>query len=182
MVKAVTRKNNYWKGRKALFYKSIKSFHYAKLSFATTVEYAGSNMKFVVNNGNYIPFGDAIQYCPDWKTYAKLFLTMKVRGVAIQITPIGPTGNFSGTAAAIALLTNTDTNTFNECIESDQGLPLPFQNFANKYFKVNMDWTPTDDVSNTGGKFCLNAEGSSTSGAFRWTIKFIFYVLYKTNC
>ena len=148
MVKAVTRKNNYWKGRKVLFYKSIKNYHYAKLSFATTVEYAGSSMKFTVNNGNYIPFGDAIQYCPDWKTYAKLFLTMKVRGVAIQITPIGPTGNFSGTAAAIALLTNTDTNTFNECIESDQGLPLPFQNFANKYFKQNLP--PVFETSSVG--------------------------------
>lgn len=182
MVKAVTRKNNYWGNRKVLFYKSIKNYHYAKLSFATTVEYAGSNMKFTVNNGNYINFGDAIQYCPDSKTYSKLFLTMKVRSVAIQVTPIGAIDPFTGTAAAIALLTNSDTNTFNECIESDQGLPLPFQNFANKYFKVNMDWTPTDDVSNTAGKFCLNAEGVASSGGFRWTIKFIFYVLYKTNC
>ena len=171
MVKKTYSRKRYWKAR---FYKSIKNYHYAKLSFATTVEYSGSNMKFVVNNGNYIPFGDAIQYCPDWKTYAKLFLTMKVRGVAIQVTPIGPTGNFAGTAAAVALLTNTDTNTFNECIESDQGLPLPFQNFANKYFKVNMDWTPTDDVSNTGGKFHLKV--------IRLTISFIHYIKYKFNC
>ena len=107
---------------------------------------------------------------------------MKVRAVAIQVTPIGSISDFSGAAAAIALLTNTDTNTFPECIESDQGLVMPYQNFANKYFKVNMDWTPTDDLSSTGGKFCLNAEANSSSGAFRWTVKFIFYIIYKTNC
>lgn len=181
MVKTTTKKN-YWKYRKATFYKSIKNFHYAKLSFATTVEYAGNSMKFGINNGNYLPFGDAIQYCPDWKTYAKLFLTMKVRSVAMQVTPIGSVSGFAGSSAALALLTNTDTNTFNECIESDQGVVLPYQNFVNKYFKVNMDWTPTDDVSNTAGKFCLNAEEGTSAGAFRWTVKFIFYVLYKTNC
>ena len=184
MVKTAltTSRKNYWQNRKAVFYKAIKSYHYAKLSFATTVEYQGGNMKFTVNNGNYIPFGDAIQYCPDFKTYQKLFLTMKVRGVAMQITPIGAVQDFAGAGAVLALLTNTDTNTFNECVESDQGVVMPFQNFVNKYFRVNMDWTPTDDVSNTAGKFCLNAEASSSSGAFRWTVKFIFYIMYKTNC
>lgn len=182
MVKTAMTKRNYWKARKAIFYKSIKNFHYAKLSFATTVEYQGGSMKFTVNNGNYIPFGDAIQYCPDFKTYAKLFLTMKVRAVAMQVTPIGQVQDFVGAAAVLALLTNTDTNTFNECVESDQGIVLPYQNFVNKYFKVNMDWIGTDDTSNATGKFCLNAEASSTSGAFRWTVKFIFYIIYKTNC
>lgn len=182
MVKGTLTRRNYWRNRKAIFYKSIKNYHYAKLSFATTVEYTGGSMKFSINNGNYMPFGDAIQYCPDYKSYGKLFLTMRVRGVAIQVTPIGAVGAFAGSSCVLALLTNTDTNTFSECIESDQGVVLPFQNFVNKYFKVNMPWTPTDDVSSTAGRFSLNAEQASTAGSFRWTVKIIFYIMYKTNC
>ena len=37
MVKTAltTSRKNYWQNRKAVFYKAIKSYHYAKLSFAT---------------------------------------------------------------------------------------------------------------------------------------------------
>lgn len=178
---AVWRKNNYY-SRKAIFYKSIRTYHYAKLSLACTIEYAGSSMKFSHNNGNTLNLKDALQDCADYKLYANLFLTMQIRGVAMLLTPMPEIEDFQGSSCIMALLSDHDGNTYKDCVESDQSLIMPFHNTANKYFRTSYAWTPTDDTSPIGGKFAINAEAAANTGAFRWSVRFTFYVLYKTNC
>lgn len=180
--KTYRTRGTYWRRRKYMFYKSVKNFHYAKLSFATTVEYTNT-IKFAVNNSNQIKISDAITQCDDWLAYAKLFLTFRLRGIAIQVTPIGrSTPDFSGNAAAIGLITPTDTASFKALVESDQSLILPYQNFASKYIKLSYPWYPSQATDVFSGIIRLDADAAVNDGAFRWAIKFIFYVLYKTNC
>lgn len=174
--------NKKYYSRKALFYKSIKTYHYAKLSLGCTIEYTGASIKFTHNNGNTLALKDAIQDCADFKPYANLFLSMQLRGVAMLITPMPGIAQFRGSSCILALLSDQDGNTYRDCIESDQSIIMPFQNTASKYFRTKTAWTATDDPTPFPGKFAINAEAQSDSGAFRWSIKFTFYILYKTNC
>ena len=53
--------------------------------------------------------------------------------------------------------------------------------FVSMYWKTGYPWSNSNDTSESFGKIGLSIAQSATQGAFRWTVKFIFYVLYKTN-
>lgn len=179
MVKSTKNYYNKYYRRKRI--KALSTLHFAKLSTGTTIEYTGSNIRFSVNNGNSYSVSDAIQACLDFKNYRTIFLSMKLQGICIQVTPIVPVGGFLGSAATIGCITTEDDIGFSNIIESDQSLVLPYTNFSSKYFKVNFAWTPSDDTSAIGGRFALATEGSASSGVMRWAVKFIFYITYKTS-
>lgn len=187
MVKtAVTKygqynKYNYWKRRKYMFYKAIRNYHYVKLSVTDLVEYSGNKIIFISNNGNSAKISDILQGCPDFATYRDLYISMQVRAIAVQITPCCNVSNFVGGAAYIALLANNENVDVPSCSDSDHSLIMNPMQFCSMYWKTGYPWSNSDDTSESYGQIGLAINQTASQGALRWTVKFIFYVLYKTN-
>ena len=175
------KKNNYWQRRKYMFYKAIRNYHYVKLSVTDLVEYTGSTIKFLSNSATSIKIGDVLAACPDYKEYRALYVSMQVRAIAIQAIPCCNTGDFIGGTALIALLTDNENVDTPSCEDSDHSLVLNPLQFCSMYWKTGYPWSSSDDGTESFGKIGVAKNANSQQGAMRWTIRFIFYVLYKTN-
>ena len=164
-----------------MFYKAIKNYHYVKLSISDLIEYSGSSIKFLSNNGDHAAIGDILNGCPDFKLYRDLYVSMQVRAIAVQVTPCCNMENFIGGAAYIALLANNETVNITACEDSDHSLVMNPMQFCSMYWKTGYPWCSSDDISESFGKIGLAVNTQTTQGGMRWTVKFVFYVLYKTN-
>lgn len=183
MVKTITKYNrrNYWKRRKYMFYKAVRNYHYVKLSNTDLVEYSGAKIYFNSNNGNYANISDILNGCPDFSLYRDLYVSMQVRAIAIQVTPCCNVKDFIGGSAYIALLANNENVDIPSCTDSDHGLIMNPMQFCSMYWKTGYPWSNSNDASESYGKIGLAISHQASQGAMRWTVKFIFYVLYKTN-
>ena len=164
-----------------MFYKAIKNYHYVKLSISDLVEYSGNKILFLSNNGSYATILDILAGCPDFKLYRDLYISMQVRAIAVQVTPCCNMENFIGGSAYIALLADNETVDLPSCQDSDHSLVMNPMQFCSMYWKTGYSWSGSNDSSESFGKIGLAINQQATQGAFRWTVKFIFYVLYKTN-
>lgn len=184
MTKAASgtyRKRNYWKRRKYVFYKAIKNFHYAKLQVTDLIEYSGNKLNFLSNNDSQMKIADILASCPDYKEYRALYISMKVRAIAVQVIPCCDIANFVGGTAMIALLTDNENVDMASCEDSDHSLVMNPAQFCSMYWKTAYPWSSSDDSSESYGKIGLAKNANTAQGGFRWTVRFIFYVLYKTR-
>lgn len=184
MTKAgVTYKNkkNYWRRRKYAFYKAISNFHYAKLSCSDIVEYSGNKINFLSNNDSSQKISGLLSACPDYAQLRAFYVSMKVRGIAIQVIPICNIAEFVGGTAFIALLADNEHVDTPSCEDSDHCLVMNPSQFCSMYWKTAYPWSSSDDSSESYGKIGLAKNANATQGGLRWTVRFIFYVLYKTH-
>lgn len=175
------KKNNYWQRRKAMFYKAIRNYHYVKLQITDLVEYAGSKIYFVSNNGNEAKIADILSSCPDYKEYRALYVSMQVRAIAVQVIPCCNMKEFMGGSAFIALLTDNEPVSVATCQDSDHSLVMNPVQFTSMYWKTGYPWSSSDDSTESYGKIGLAIGSEAQQGGMRWTVRFVFYVLYKTN-
>lgn len=176
------KKNNYWQRRKAMFYKAIRNYHYVKLSVTNLIEYTGNKINFLSNNDTSLKISTILESCPDYKEYRALYVSMQVRAIAIQAIPCCNIADFVGGTAMIALLSDNENVDMPSCEDSDHALVLNPMQFCSIYWKTGYPWSASDDSSETYGKIGLAKNANTTQGGMRWTVRFIFYVLYKTNC
>lgn len=176
------RKKNYWRRRKYIFYKAIRNFHYVKLSVTDLIEYTGNKLNFLSNNDTHMKVSDILAACPDYKEYRALYVSMKVRAIAVQVTPCCNMADFVGGTAMIALLSDNENVDMPSCEDSDHALVLNPIQFCSMYWKTAYPWSSSDDSSESYGKIGLGKNANATQGGMRWSVRFIFYILYKTNC
>ena len=174
-------RRRYWRRNGYSFYKAVKNYHYVKLSISDLVEYTGNKITFLSNNGNVASISDILNGCPDFKLYRDLYVSMQVRSISVQVTPCCNIDNFVGGAAYIALLANNETVTITSCEDSDHSLVMNPMQFCSMFWRTGYPWSSSDDISESFGKMGLAINTPTTQGAMRWTVKFTFYVLYKTN-
>ena len=181
-VNGRSRKSYSYSGNRFRFYKAISNYHHVKLSTSDIVEYSGSTIKFVANNGNFVPIETLLQGCPDFKTYRDLFVSFKVRSISVHAVPLCNVSDFVGGSAFLALLSDNENPNLTTCVDSDHSLVLNPNQFCSLYIKMGTPWASSNDSSLGFGRIGVASNGATTQGAMRWTIKFTFYVLYKTNC
>ena len=174
-------KKNYWRRRKYAFYKAIRNFHYAKLQVSNLVEYSGTKFNFLSNNDNNMKISDILASCPDYAQLRAFYVSMKVRAIAVQAIPCCNIQDFVGGTAIIALLADNENVDLPSCEDSDHSLILNPTQFTSMYWKTAYPWSGSDDTSETYGKIGLAKNANAAQGGMRWTIRFIFYVLYKTH-
>lgn len=174
-------RRRYWRRNAYSFLKAIRTYHYVKLSVTDMIEYAGSTIKFASNNGSYASVSDILAGCPDFKIYRDLYVSLRVRSISVQVTPLCNMENFIGATAAIALLASNEPANISTCTDSDHSLVLNPNQFCSMYWKCAYPWANSNDASESFGQIGLAIAGSTTQGAMRWTVKFTFYVMYKTN-
>lgn len=175
------KKNNYWQRRKYMFYKAIRNYHYVKLQVTDLVEYSGNKIIFISNNGSEAKISDILAGCPDYKEYRALYVSMQVKAIAVQVVPCCNIADFVGGTALLALLADNENTTMATCTDSDHSLVMNPVQFTSMYWKTGYPWSSSDDTSESYGKIGLAIGNSTQQGGMRWTVRFIFYVLYKTN-
>ena len=112
-------KRRFFRRKKISFYKAIYNYHATKISVSSILEYTGNTIKFSISGQSYMNIPDSLAAAPDWKQYATIFNSFKLRGVKINISPHHPVGGFVGGTVQIGVLTNDDTNNFADVVESN---------------------------------------------------------------
>ena len=164
-----------------MFYKAIKNYHYVKLSVTDLIEYTGTKITFLSNSDSSIKLADVLSACPDYKEYRALYVSMQVRSIAIQVVPCCNIADFVGGTAMIALLADNENVDTPSCEDSDHCLILNPMQFCSMYWKTGYPWSSSDDSSESYGKLGLAKNANAQQGGIRWTVRFLFYVLYKKN-
>lgn len=178
------RKRYYRKGKKAGFLKAISRYHYTKLSTFGQVMLDNTGIKFGVNNSQIYLAGNALQACSDWGQYAALFLSYKLRGIKVTLTPNYPQDlDFRGTAA-FGYVSNSDATTVAETVESNKSLLLNPLQQTSVYWSLTgglTEWIPTSYQNMTVGKFQCTTTTNAVSGGIVWSYKIDFYVMFKNT-
>ena len=177
MAKPLTKysKRNYWRRKKYMFYKAIKNYHYVKLQITDLVEYSGNKIIFISNNGNYANISDILASCPDFKQYRDLYVSMRIRGIAVQVIPCCNIADFVGGTAFIALLASNENVDVASCQDSDHSLVMNPTQFCSMYWKPSYPWSDSNDSSESYGKIGLAIGNQTQQGGMRWTVRFVLY-------
>jgi len=183
----VKRKNYYIsrrKNRKFQFYRAIYNFHATKISVSTILEYTGNRIKFKISDQSYMNIPDSLAAAPDWKVYATIFNSFKLRALKITISPHAPTGGFIGGTVQIGVLTNDDQNTFADVVESNRSIIASqtdqrslYVNFGNG----STGWIGIQRYGDLPGKIVAGASEQSESGVIRWDVNVDYYLIYKNE-
>ena len=119
----MARRRRFFRRRKKFnFYKAIYNYHATKISVSSILEYSGSTIKFKISDQSYMNIPDSLAAAPDWKQYATIFNSFKLRGLKISISPHNSVGGFIGGTVQIGVLTNDDTNNFADVVESNRSI------------------------------------------------------------
>ena len=169
------KKNNFWR--------NISNYHYTKVSCSSQLVYSGANITFSISTNPFIDLLAGLVACPDWKKYAQLFNTVKLRAVRVVANPHGAVGGFIGGTAQLAFLTGSDAVNFGETVESNRSIVLPFNQQKQLYVSFgtgNTGWQTTGNPV-FEGKLAAAVSGASSSGQMTWDITIDYYLLFKTE-
>ena len=173
------RRNNRFK-----FYKAIYNYHATKISVSSVLEYTGNTIKFMISNQSYMNIPDSLAAAPDWKAYATIFNSFKLRGIKITVSPHQSVGGFLGGTVQIGVLTSDDTNTFADVVESNKSIIASqadtktlYVNFGNG----STGWLGIQRYGDLPGKIVAGASEQSSSGAMRWDVNIDYYLIYKNE-
>lgn len=166
------------------FFKAVKNYHSTKISFCTKIDYVGNSIKIAISNQTYVPIADGLAACPDWKTYATIFNSFKLRGIKLTVSPHIQSQPFVGGSPVIGVLTNFDQNTFGDVCESNRSTIMPYTEPRKLYVSFNgssTGWIGVERYSDLPGKIVTAISELSSSGQFTWDLVVDFYILYKTE-
>lgn len=178
------RRRFYRRSRKSGFYKAIAKYHYTKLSCFGQIMLDNTGIKFGVNNSQIYLAGSALESCNDWKPYVGLFLSYKIRGIKVTITPNKDQDlDFRGTAA-FGYVSNNDSASVGDTVESNKSLLLNPLQQTTAYWSLTgglTEWIPTTYQNMTVGKFQCSSSSNAVSGGIVWSYKIDFYVMFKNT-
>lgn len=177
------RRRYFKKKFKDTFWKKVSNYHYTKISCSSQLTYSGGNITFSISTANHIDLLQALVSCPDWKKYAAIFNSCKIRAMKVIVNPHSAVGGFLGGTSQIAFITGADTIDFGEIVESNRSLVLPFNEQKSLYVSFgsgNTGWQTTGNPV-FEGKLAAGVSGASSSGAMNWDINIDFYILFKTE-
>ena len=173
------KRNNRFK-----FYKAIYNYHATKISVSSVLEYSGNTIKFSISTQSYMNIPDSLAAAPDWKQYATIFNSFKLRGIKITVSPHAPVGGFIGGTVQIGVLTSDDQNGFADVVESNRSMIC--SQTDTKYLYVNFGngstgWLGIQRYGDLPGKIVAGASEQSSSGAIRFDVNVDYYIIYKNE-
>ena len=183
----VKRKNYYIsrkRNNKFKFYRAIYNYHATKISVSTLLEYTGSTIKFKISTQSYLNIPDSISAAPDWKLYANIFNSFKLRGIKITVSPHQAQGGFIGGTTQLGVLTSPDLQGFADVVESNRSIICSMTDVKTLYVNFgngSTGWLGTQRVSDLPGKIVAAISEDSSSGVMHWDVNIDFYVIYKNE-
>lgn len=165
----------------------ISSYHATKLTYVENIRLATNELIFVKNNSDRIRIGDIVALCPDFEAYKKIFLSFKVTGIKITVTPQIPLANFDMRhAVMLGVTAASDDQTSSAVAESNKSLILSPVQMVSKYFTLQggiIGWQPTTPAGQTvaGGYITVAADGNANGGGIIFSVVFDFYVMFKNS-
>ena len=184
----MVKKKNYYISRRRnnrlRFYRAIYNFHATKISVSSILEYTGSTIKFKISDQSYMNIPDSLAAAPDWKQYATIFNSFKLRAIKITVSPHAPVGGFIGGTVQIGVLTNDDTNNFADVVESNRSMIASQTDVKTLYVNFgsgSTGWIGIQRYGDLPGKIVAGASEQSSSGVMRWDINVDYYLIYKNE-
>lgn len=171
--------------RKYNLYKVMRNYFKAKLDYLLRIKYFNSGLNFIEWTTNAKPIADLLGSCKDWDYYKRLFHSFKLTGMALEISPGVPQGNFvSNGALVLGLITSGDPTDFNTVVDSTKSIVLTSTNTQRRYISFNggqVGWASTNLIGSIDGKLFAETDSLPESGVMVWGVKLSFYVTFKNN-
>ena len=177
------RRKKYY--RKKNFNKIASNYSKAKLDVSKRIMATTQGMRWDNPNATTVAISDLIDASPDYNMYRQLYMSFKLTGIAVNVTPMLRSNNFSTVGAiCLGLLTDNDGDTFANVVESDKSIMLSFQNDKRRYWSFNggsTGWVNIEAGETFPGKFGVATGDLPTAGDAYWAVKFTFYVTMKNK-
>lgn len=178
-------KRYYRRNRYRRFKSMISRYHATKLTYVDNIRLATNELKFVKQDAARARIGDIVALCPDFTAYKALFLSYKVTGIKITVTPQYPLANFDMRHGVVLGITAaSDDETASNVAESNKSLILSPIQMVSKYFSLQggiIGWQPTTPAGQTvaGGYITVASDGYANGGGIIFSVVFDFYVMFK---
>ena len=118
-------KRYYRRNRFRRFKNMISKYHATKLTYVDNIRLATNELKFVKQDAARARIGDLVALCPDFTAYKAIFLSYKVTGIKITVTPQYPLANFDmRSAVMLGITAASDDETASNVAESNKSLIL----------------------------------------------------------
>ena len=137
------------------FWKSIYNYHATKLSVSSLLEYTGNTCKFKISTQSYMNIPDTLSASPDFKNYANIFNSFKLRAIKITISPHTSPTPFLGGTVQVGVLTSPDQSTFGDVVESNKSCIASYLNRSVLYVSFgngSTGWIGCQRVGDIPGK------------------------------
>ena len=149
-------KRRYKRYRRHNIGRLLRNYYKAKLDYLIRIKYQQSGVMFIEWSTNAKPIADLLNACKDWDYYKRLFHSFKVTGMALEISPGVPQGNFvSNGALVLGVITSGDPTDFNTVVDSTKSVVLSTTNTQRRYISFNggqVGWSSTNLIGSIDGK------------------------------
>ena len=203
MVKPVaTKKKTYYRrsrhASKASF--NYIASHYFKTKITTNfrIQYDGSGVKFLPANADKFNIANNISESDEWKTFRNMFLSYKLTGISLVITPM------PGIPAIITSQTNTGVFplavsdlraapyfgvissygdvTVKTVADSDKSLLLSYVSPVTTYWKFNVaEWANSSSPNEVNGRFAVAVDANTETSIQTWQVKCTYYITFRVK-
>ena len=130
-------------------------------------------------------FTDLLTSAPDFQMYRQLYLSYKLQGFKLEVTPMLTSSDFvTNGSYTIGLLSDNDGVTFANITEADKSIQLNFNQIQKRYWSFKSGatgWIGVEESNLLPGKIGVGATNNATSGQAYWSVKFTFYILFKNK-
>ena len=198
MVKVPEKKKTYYRrsrhASKASFNYIASHYFKAKITTNFRIQYDSSGIKLLPANSDRINISNNIAESDEWKTFRNLFLSYKLTGISVVVTPI------PGVPAIITSQTNTGVFplavsdlraapyfgvissyadvTVKNIADSDKSLLLSYTTPVTKYWKFNIaDWANSSSPNEANGRFAVGVDANTESSINTWQVRCTYYTL-----
>lgn len=174
--------------------------HYFRTKITTNfrIQYDSSGVKFVPANADRFNISNNIAESDEWKTFRNMFLSYKLTGLSVVITPL------PGVPAIITSQTNTGVFplavsdiraspyfgiissygdiTVKTVSDSDKSVLLSFTDPVTKYWKFDVaEWANSSAPNEVNGRFAVAVDANTESSFNYWQVKCTYYITFRVK-
>lgn len=169
--------------KKFSFRKTIKTYGYERIVLNDTFRSTTNVSAFVGLNSSSINISSWLNNNPQWQAQAKRYFSWKLVGIRIEFYPSNASSTFSSTGnefvTLCAVLDNGDANDY---LKSKNCMVLNRTNNNIKYISMKgsqSGWMDTANVDDVAGAIRTGISGPIASGQMDYTVRIIFYCMFK---
>lgn len=173
---------NYYNKYKFFRY-AIRNYGYKRIVFNDTLRGTTQAVGFVTQNSPNLSISTWLNNADQWTSMAKQYLSWKLLAIKIEVTPSVISDTFSTNGNEfITLNAVLDLGDKNDYLRSKNCLVLDRYNKNSKYISMRgsqSGWMDTAQVDDVAGAFRTGSSGTITSGQIDYTVRIIFYCMFK---
>lgn len=188
-------KKKFYKRKKRYTFNSIaKNYFKTKCSNIVRVKLDNTGLTFIPGNMDTLSISTNIATCEEWKQFQNIFLAYKVTGIKVQVTPapIAFQGQQVGQQVipnvavddcpVLGILALNMPTTYANLQDADKQIIFSYHKPVSRYWKYKItNWDKSTAPTDQTGRYYMAMAGSATMGIQYWTVKFTYYITFKTK-